>query len=474
MPSQPRRAAQYLRMSTERQNYSTEYQSAHNEAYAREHGYELVKTYADAGVSGLRLRGRDGLKALLADVLGGAAGFTVVLVYDVSRWGRFQDLDQGAHYEFICREAGVQIVYTGEPFRDDLSLSATIVKHVKRAMAAEFSRDLSAKVARAQRGLAYKGFWVNGPPGYGLRRVAATIDKGAKFQMEHGEYKGLRGDRTILVHGPEQEVQTVRRIYSLFLTGGMKPAAVAHLLNEEGVLGDGGRTWTAHRVRQVLTNEKYAGAFQRNKSKGALGMRHSRPRSEWVRVPGAVEPIVSKAMFEAVQAQFRRPKSRNPTDAELLVELQLVLRDHGRISRGLIDAHPDTHCAAMIGKRFGGLLNAMRLIEAQPSRRQLAAAAKARLHRPWGFRPTPRPIEPEAALAALQRHFARLGWVSSNTIDNDPDLPSSEWYRRQFGNMARLYELLGYEPTAKQRRHMKSDAVTSPAPEHVRSVPEIS
>ena len=87
MQVSPIKAAQYVRMSTERQEYSPTFQKATNEAFAVEHGMQIVRTYEDAAVSGVSLRKRDGLKALLADVLSGDGGFTRVLVYDVSRWG---------------------------------------------------------------------------------------------------------------------------------------------------------------------------------------------------------------------------------------------------------------------------------------------------------------------------------------------------------------------------------------------------
>ena len=35
-----------------------------------------------------------GLKQLIADVESGTADFDVILVYDVSRWGRFLDIDE--------------------------------------------------------------------------------------------------------------------------------------------------------------------------------------------------------------------------------------------------------------------------------------------------------------------------------------------------------------------------------------------
>lgn len=57
------RAAQYVRMSTEHQQYSTENQSDVIREYAAKRGMEIVRTFADAGKSGLRLDGRDALKS---------------------------------------------------------------------------------------------------------------------------------------------------------------------------------------------------------------------------------------------------------------------------------------------------------------------------------------------------------------------------------------------------------------------------
>src|SRR3546814_8359941 len=86
-------------MSTEHQQYSTENQSEAMRQYAERRGIEIVRSYADEGRSGLRLDGRDALKQLVEDVQSGTADFTVILVYDVSRWGRFQDADESAYYE---------------------------------------------------------------------------------------------------------------------------------------------------------------------------------------------------------------------------------------------------------------------------------------------------------------------------------------------------------------------------------------
>ena len=116
----------------------------------RRAGFTIVRTYADAGKSGLRSTGRDALKQLIEESSSGRADFEAILVYDVSRWGRFQDADESAYYEYICRRAGIAVQYCAEQFENDGSPISTIVKGVKRAMAGEYSRELSAKVFAGQ------------------------------------------------------------------------------------------------------------------------------------------------------------------------------------------------------------------------------------------------------------------------------------------------------------------------------------
>src|ERR1700688_875001 len=83
------RAAQYLRMSTDFQRYSLENQAAGIAVFAAARNIAIVRTYQDKGRSGLRFSNRQGLQSLIDDVEGRRADFDFVLVYDVSRWGRF-------------------------------------------------------------------------------------------------------------------------------------------------------------------------------------------------------------------------------------------------------------------------------------------------------------------------------------------------------------------------------------------------
>lgn len=112
--SLPRKAAMYLRMSTEHQKYSPENQKAAIFYYAEQRNIEIIATYEDGGKSGLTFEGRQELKRLINDVKSGNTDFTIILVLDISRWGRFQDTDESAYYEYICRQAGIDVAYVAE------------------------------------------------------------------------------------------------------------------------------------------------------------------------------------------------------------------------------------------------------------------------------------------------------------------------------------------------------------------------
>jgi DNA invertase Pin-like site-specific DNA recombinase len=96
-PDNPVPAAQYLRMSTEHQQYSLDNHAAAISRYADLNNFSVTYTYRDAGKSGLVFKERPGLCNLLNEVIHGDAPYKAILVYDVSRWGRFQDSDESAH-----------------------------------------------------------------------------------------------------------------------------------------------------------------------------------------------------------------------------------------------------------------------------------------------------------------------------------------------------------------------------------------
>jgi DNA invertase Pin-like site-specific DNA recombinase len=362
------RAAEYVRMSTEHQKYSTENQAETIRHYAALRGIEIVRTYADEGKSGLRLDGREALKQLIADVQSKRADFTTILVYDISRWGRFQDADEAGHYEYLCRSAGISVHYCAEPFENDGSPLSAIVKGVKRAMAGEYSRELSVKVFTGQCRLIELGFRQGGPAGYGLRRSLIDHAGTAKGELTRGEHKSIQTDRVVLVPGPPEEVDTVRWMYQSFVKGGTPEGEIATLLNERGLTTDLGRPWTRGTVHQVLINEKYIGNNVWNR--GSFKLKKKRVRNstdKWVRAEGAFESIVDRSLFEAARAIIRE-RSHKLSDEEMLGALRRLLQDRGYLSGLIIDETEHLPSSSAYQSRFGSLLRTYELVGFTPDR----------------------------------------------------------------------------------------------------------
>lgn len=333
------RAAQYLRVSSTGQAHSLSNQSALIAAYAEAFGFEIVRTFVDEGRSGLRLKGRAALQALLAEVLAEPREFEAILVQDVSRWGRFQDTDEAAHYEFLCRSAGVPIHYCAETFEEGRP-TAGLMKTVKRIMAAEFSRELSHKTRSAQFKWAAAGYKMGGVAGYGLRRAILDADGHIKAVLEPGEQRLLRGDRVILTPGPPHEVAVVRRIYRLFLDEGLRQGAIAEQLNAEGEAGEGGRPWNNWTVGQVLSNPKYAGVYRFGRSRRGLDGRRRYPDPAQHQLTcEALEPIVPFARIAAANAKRDRRMLFLSRD-EMLVRLKVLAAQEGGVTIASIAATP--------------------------------------------------------------------------------------------------------------------------------------
>jgi DNA invertase Pin-like site-specific DNA recombinase len=362
------RAAQYVRMSTEHQQYSTLNQADKIREYADKRGIEIVRTYADDGKSGLSIGGRASLQKLIADVESGNTDFNLILVYDVSRWGRFQDADESAYYEYICKRKGISVAYVAEQFENDGSPVSTIVKGVKRAMAGEFSRELSAKVFAGQCRLIELGFRQGGPAGFGLRRVLIDQSGAIKATLKPGEHKSLQTDRVILVPGPAQEVATVHQIYQWLVEDDLPLSDIAQRLNDIPIHTDLDRPWTYGTVRQVLTNEKYIGNNVYNRRSFKLKReRVVNPPEKLVRKEEAFPAIIEPELFYIAQGIIRG-RSQRFSDEDLLTKLKGLYEGKGYLSGILINEAEEMPSASVYTHRFGSLIRAYELVGYRPDR----------------------------------------------------------------------------------------------------------
>ena len=361
-------AVAYVRMSTDHQKYSTENQLDIIRKYATARGLQILRVFEDSGRSGLRLDGREALQNLMAEVRTGHADFKAILVYDVSRWGRFQDADEGAYHEHVCSRAGIRVHYCGEQFENDGSIGSNLLKTVKRVMAGEYSRELSVKVFAGQCRLVELGYRQGGAAGYGLRRLLIDEQGNPKGELSRGEQKSLQTDRVTLVPGPRNEQDLVRRMYRMFVEDGHSEREIARTLNAEGHRTDLERPWSRASVHQILTNEKYIGNNVYNKVSFKLKQRRVvNPREMWIRAEGVYPAIVDEVLFLRAR-EIVDARSQHFTDEELLEALRGVLQKKGVLSGLIIDEQDNLPSSSAFRSRFGSLLRAYQMIGYEPER----------------------------------------------------------------------------------------------------------
>ena len=304
----PKKAIAYYRHSAEdKQENSVAIQRQHTQKFADEHNIEIIHEEADEGETGL-VDTRPALKRLFANWIENknAPHFDYVFIYDVSRWGRFQDPDQAGYLTYLCKKNGKEVVYVSIGFpnvTDPLYTSLQIYMH--RHMAAEYSRQLSSKVFYGSVKISEQGYSAGGTAVYGMARLLLDVNKKPVRILNVGEHKQIANERVSFVPKEDETTETVREIFNLFVKERyLIPDIVTHL-NQKGVLSANGKRWDKSKVIKILTDETYIGTRIYNKTWGRLKQKSRKNhRSEWIITPKAFEAVVDEQLFKDAQERL--------------------------------------------------------------------------------------------------------------------------------------------------------------------------
>lgn len=358
--ARPTPAAQYIRMSTEGQDLSPAVQRQSLGGYADRHDMRIVASYEDPGRSGLTLKARHSMRQLIRDVADDACPFDVILVYDVSRWGRFQETDASAYYEYHCRLHGVQVVYVNEIFSPDPSPMSALLKNLKRAMAAEYSRELGVK-CRAGQSRAHLAGIPDGLPAMpgvqaccrvcGRRREAAAEPRRAQAVADRPGALGVRAgrrDRTgphdlpALCH--DEAVDAEDR-------GHPEWRGQAH---GQGQAVHGRRAALTFRLRSLHRRLRVGTQGREN----GIAAAASDPAIS--RGPASVPAIIDRTTWELVRRKRREPLLCRASDEEILHSLRQAFRTQHQLKERDLKAL-GCPSAATYRNRFGSFLAAAEL-----------------------------------------------------------------------------------------------------------------
>lgn len=270
-----KKAVLYLRYSSNNQTeQSIEGQRRICQQYAEREGYQIIREYVDRATSASHdTQKRLSFQRMIKDAK--SEEFQIVLVYKLDRFSR--DRYDFANYRAKLKEHGVRVQSATEAISD--SPESVIMESLLEGMAEYYSRELSQKVTRGMNESAEK------------RQVLGGVVP-----------LGLLSENKKYVPDPETK-HIVMQIYDDYRTGSTLKE-IAEDLNRKGIRNRKGRPFKPMSVWRILTNEKYCGVY----------------RHKDIVDPNAIEPIITKDVWDAVQIKLeenkkvmrKRPKADRP------------------------------------------------------------------------------------------------------------------------------------------------------------------
>lgn len=350
--------AYYRHSAQDRQENSVAIQQDQVQQWARDNNVTIIHEFADRGKSGLTAEGRDAFNDMMENWVKKRNDFRYILCLDVSRWGRFQDIDLSATYSAECKRHGKQVIYTtlGKPKENDQLYQVHV--HFERYRAAQYSKELSDKVFRGCVKIAQQGFWAGGKPPYGLKRLLLDEKRTPLQILGPGQRKGIQNQRVTLAPGDEHQVATIRRIFTEFVHENRGTVEIATRLNGDGIVSPGGRAWDSGKVRRILFNELYVGTIVYNRTTQKLKSPTQRnPEAAWIKTGSAFDPLVEPAIFNRARDIVSQMAMRT-TPPHMIEQLRRLFEEHGSLLPSLIRADAASPSPGTYALRFASLDNA--------------------------------------------------------------------------------------------------------------------
>ena len=276
----------YLRYSSAAQNdgISIEMQTDEVERYCEKNNIVVRKWYIDRATSASKkdAETRAAFYELIQDIKAGNTSGNLLL-FSTSR--AFRNSYESHKYRKFFRENGIKLMSVTQNIDEETSsgrLTTSILADIDQYKAEEMA-DYSLA---AQRALILRGYWV----GSGVSMGYTTIDVRDEANRPRQKYAI-----------DEATAPIVKEIFNDYLAG-MSPRSIAQKLTRRGLKGKRGGKFSEFTVRSMLMNDFYIGTRRVElKTYGEIV------------VEDAVEPIIDKATFAAVQKEreIRRGKPQN-------------------------------------------------------------------------------------------------------------------------------------------------------------------
>lgn len=298
----------FYRRSTDKQELSVSDQRRECQAFASARGWQIVQEFepVKGWGSGLTIDQDASFLQMVSMAERGDHGISVLLVYDVSRFGRLGP-ETKIYWEGHFKRFGIQVTYVKDDFRNDGSTLDALSKVLKHSEAHEYSRKLSEVTLRGAKSHAALGHFTGGQAPYGYDRLLTDAAGQPVKRLRRGEYKADTTQRVILAPSPI-EAPVLRWIFETYEQGaGLRK--IIQTLNEQKTPAPRGRHWCKTQIHHMIRNRAYVGERVYNKRSYKAYRRGEKsslnnPMSAWIVKVAAHEPLIDHALFDRVQRRI--------------------------------------------------------------------------------------------------------------------------------------------------------------------------
>ena len=273
-------AVAYARFSTDMQREeSIEAQVRAIEDYCNKNNYNLVRVFADRGISGTK-DNRPEFQKMIDECKqpNNVRNFDIVIVHKLDRFAR--NRFDSAIYKKVLKESNIKLYSVLENLND--SPESVILESVLDGMAEYYSLNLAREVQKGKCENAYK----------------------CKF---NGGYSPLGYDINPVTHEyviNETEAKTIKKIFELYVNG-HSLIDITIYLNENGYKTKLGKPFRKNSVYDILGSEKYAGYYVYNKG---YKSKKRKKRDDTIIVENGIPAIISKEVFDLVMIKRKKNK----------------------------------------------------------------------------------------------------------------------------------------------------------------------
>lgn len=341
--------AAYCRVSTDTDDQlnSLDAQKRFFSEYTKKNGHNLVKLYADEGISGTKTKNRKEFLQLMQDAEKGV--FEMVVVKDISRFAR-NTVDllnstrrlKALDIETLFLTSNMTVLGNSE-----------FVLTIFGALAQEESANTSKRVKFGKKLNAEKGRVPNIVYGYDKTK---------------GDYFNLAVN--------DGEADVIRRIFRMYIDEGYGASKISSMLNDDGLRTKRGCGWTQNAVCRILTNELYMGKIINGKQEikdFLTGERLKKDEAEWLVVDRPDLRIIEPERFEKAAKvlagrneafHINRERQSNRYLFSTLIKCKECGYSFRRMERTYVNTYVKWVCSGRNGKGAASCDNATSVDEA--------------------------------------------------------------------------------------------------------------